>query len=82
MEKELIRLLDSFKVYTKKKCLYVIEYKGVNITLPSGKSSWGSLQAAKLAIRNAFYSFGDSKKRIEAIKELENKEIIKYIKIF
>lgn len=81
MHKEIITKLDQIAATFKPNPTYVIEYKGQRLRLTSGKGNWGSIGAAKNALRNALYSIGDHRERLPAIKELEEQGIIQYKEI-
>ena len=81
MEKSILEKLDTLLSKYKSKPVYVVEYKGENLVLDSGKSAWSSIGAAKNAIRHQLPSLGYWRTRLEVIKELEGKEIIKYVKL-
>lgn len=84
MEEKVIGYLEELLEKSRPKDVYVIEYKGQRLTMPSNKSSWATLGAAKNALRYGmpyFYEYGVKNNRLEVIKELEDKEIIKYIKL-
>lgn len=86
MEKEIIGYLNVLAGNSIPKNVYVIEYNGVRLTMGSRKSSWVSIGAAKNALRNELPSFyyecpDTYRTRLKVLKELEEKEIIKYIKL-
>lgn len=86
MKKRILNYLKELAEVSILKDVYVVEFKGNRLVMGSNKSSWKTLSAAKNALRNeipSFYyecpdTYGD---RLKIIKELEDKEIIKYIKI-
>lgn len=58
--------------------IYVVTFKGRRLKMASGKSSWGSITAAKNALRNNIPSY---REQLPLIKELEEEGIIEYIKL-
>lgn len=86
MEDKIIEFLDGLLEKNTLKNVYVIEYKGQRLTMRSKKSSWATIGAAKNALRNElpsfYYECPDTwRTRLKVLKELEDKEIIKYIKL-
>lgn len=86
MKKEILKYLKELAGVSTLKDVYVIEFKGVRLVMTSNKSSWKTLGAAKNALRNEIPTFYHEcpttyRDRLKVIKELEDKEIIKYIKI-
>ena len=86
MEEKILGYLDKVLERSSPKNVYVIEYKGKNLTMCSGKSSWATVGAAKNALRGDIPSFwrecpDDYRDRLPIIKALEDKGIIKYIKL-
>lgn len=86
MEEQIIDYLDELLEESTLKNVYVIEYKGARLTMGSRKSSWATLGAAKNALRNELPTFYHEcpdtwRTRLTVLKELEDKEIIKYIKL-
>lgn len=86
MKKEILKYLKELAGVSTLKDVYVIEFKGVRLVMGSNKSSWKTLGAAKNALRNEIPTFYQEcpntyRDRLKVIKELEDKEIIKYIKI-
>ena len=86
MEEKILEYLDELVEKNTLKNVYVIEYKGSRLTMASRKSSWASLGAAKNSLRNELPSFYHEcpdtwRDRLKVLKELEDKEIIKYIKL-
>lgn len=81
MKEQLINKLDLLVGVAKPKEVWAVYYKLNLIVFPSKKSSWNSIGAAKNALRNYLYPIGDWKTRLKEIKELEDDEIIKYVKL-
>jgi hypothetical protein len=86
MEKEILKYLKELAGVSTLKDVYVIEFKGTRLVMTSKKSSWKTLSAAKNAIRYEIPTFYQEcpdtyRDRLKVIKELEDKEIIKYIKV-
>lgn len=86
MEKEILKYLKELAGVSTLKGVYIVEFKGTRLVMTSKKSSWKTLGAAKNAIRYEIPSFyhecpNTYRDRLKVIKELEDKEIIKYIKI-
>lgn len=61
--------------------IYVVTFKGRRLKMASGKSSWGSITAAKNALRNNIPSYASYREQLPLIKELEEEGIIEYIKL-
>lgn len=84
MEKEKIKLnlIKALEfVETFETPIYVIVFKGRRLKMSSGKSSWGSISAAKNALRNRLPYITNYRQRLPAIKELEDEGVIEYIKL-
>jgi len=86
MEKRIQNYLKELASVSVLKDVYVVEYKGKRLVMTSNKSSWKTLGAAKNALRNEIPSFyrecpDTYRDRLKIIKDLEDKGIIKYIKI-
>ncbi len=87
MEEKIIEYLDELLEKSNPKNVYIIHYKGRRLTMPSNKSSWTTLGAAKNALRYAVPYFVQElpttwRDRLEVIKRLEEERVIKYIKVF
>lgn len=83
---KIVKHLKELAEVSVLKDVYVIEFKGNRLVMSSNKASWKTLNAAKNALRNEIPAFyrecpEDWQDRLKVIKELEDKEIIKYIKI-
>ncbi len=86
MEKRIQDYLKELASVSVLKDVYVVEYKGKRLVMTSNKSSWKTLGAAKNALRHEIPSFyrecpDTYRDRLKIIKDLEDKGIIKYIKI-
>ncbi len=86
IKENIVAYLDKLAERSVLKNVYIIEYNGKRLVMDSNKSSWKTLGAAKNAIRYDIPSFyrecpDTYRDRLEIIKELEDKEIIKYIKL-
>lgn len=86
MEKRILKYLKELAGVSVLKDVFVVEFKGKRLVMTSNKSSWKTLGAAKNALRNEIPSFyyecpDTYRDRLKVIKELEDKEIIKYIKL-
>ena len=86
MEKRIQDYLKELASVSVLKDVYVVEYKGKRLVMSSNKSSWKTLVAAKNALRNEIPHFyrecpDTYRDRLKIIKDLEDKGIIKYIKV-
>lgn len=88
IKEKIVEYLDELADKSILKDVYVIEYKGKRLVMGSNKSSWKTLSAAKNALRydiprRLLYDLPleEARRKLETLKELEDKEIIKYIKL-
>lgn len=86
MEEKILGYLDELVEVSVIKNVYIIEYKGIRLKMPSGKSSWASIGAAKNALRNAMPSYERSWRSTNedttvTLRSLEERGVIKYIKL-
>ena len=79
LRSKLLNALDLVQTFDTP--IYVVTYNGRRLKMASGKSSWGSISAAKNALRNRLPNIANYREQLPAIKELEDEGIIEYIKL-
>lgn len=76
---KLLQALERIETFDT--AIYVVTFKGRRLKMASGKSSWGSITAAKNALRNQLPYIVGRKEQLPVLKELEVEGIIEYTKL-